>query len=211
MYGASQLARSPPSAAAAPTGCDRRPPAAAGPPASDGSPWTARSADRDADVAVLRRRVGDHRIGRIAARREAVAAAGAIPVARPDADGVLRAMRSAHRAVVLRSAADVVERHHVVHRDAVELRDRQVREVPPRAAFVPDLVETAVVAEHDVRCGRWGSARSRDDRRARRASGTCATSGRRRCSIRASCSSPRRCRGGSDRRRTRCSSPGRRS
>ena len=60
------------------------------------------------------------------------------------------ARRPAEREVVLRAAADVVERLRVVDRDAVELRDRQVREEAPGLAFVVRLVEPAVVAEQDV-------------------------------------------------------------
>ena len=101
-------------------------------------------------AAGLTRRVDDVRIARLDAGLEAVAAAGHPPVAHPDADAVHRPRRSALRLVVLCAAADVVERQRVVHGDAIELRDRQVVEVPPRFAFVPRLVRAAVVADHDV-------------------------------------------------------------
>ena len=148
MYGASQLARSPPPRPRPPAGASPPPP---GPPALGRMPTdcpvrrSRRCTLPFCDVAYVMSGSDG-----IAAGREAVAAAAPVPVARADADAVLRAMRAAHRAVVLRPAADVVERQHVVDRHAVELRDGQAREVPPRLAFVPRLVEAAVVAEHDV-------------------------------------------------------------
>ena len=56
----------------------------------------------------------------------------------------------AERPVVLRAAADVVERLRVVHRHAVELRNRQVGEEPPRRAFVVRFVQPAVVGQEHV-------------------------------------------------------------
>ena len=103
-----------------------------------------------ADAAVLRLRVNDARILRIAARLESVAAVDDEPVAGAHAPRLQRARRTAEGPVVLRAAADVVERLRVVDRHAVELRDRQVREEPPRLPFVVGLVEAAVVAEQDV-------------------------------------------------------------
>ena len=95
-------------------------------------------------------RVDDVRILGIAARLESVAAADDVPVARADAPAVQRARRAAVRPVVLRAAADVVERLRVVDRHAVVLRDRQAREEPERRALVVGLVDAAVVADQDV-------------------------------------------------------------
>ena len=53
-------------------------------------------------------------------------------------------------AVVLRAAIDVVEGQGIVHRDAVELRDRNVVEVAPGAAVVVGFVEAAVIAYEQV-------------------------------------------------------------
>ena len=63
---------------------------------------------------------------------ESIAAADADPVAGADARAVQRPRGTADRSVVLGAAADVVERPRVVGRDAIELRERQVREVPER-------------------------------------------------------------------------------
>ena len=83
-------------------------------------------------------------------RLEAVAAADVVPVARADAGAVQRSRRTADAAVVLHAAADVVERPRVVDRDPVELRQRQVGELPPGLHVVVGLVEPAVVADHHV-------------------------------------------------------------
>ena len=60
------------------------------------------------------------------------------------------ARRNALRAVVLRAAVDVVKRQPVVHRHAIELRHRNIVEVPPGAAVVVAFVEPAVVAFDQV-------------------------------------------------------------
>src|SRR5260370_2447 len=78
---------------------------------------------------------------------EAVAAADVVPVAGPDAGAVLRARRAADRPVILRAAAHLVERPRLVRRDPVELRERQVGEVPPRLHAVVGLVHPAIVAD----------------------------------------------------------------
>ena len=116
---------------------------------------TNRSADAGAqvqtgDAAVLRRRVDDVGILGIVARLEAVATGHDVPVARAHAEPAHVARRTAEGEVVLRPAADVVERLGVVDREAVELRDGQVREETPRRALVVRFVEPAVVAEQDV-------------------------------------------------------------
>ena len=54
------------------------------------------------------------------------------------------------RPVVLRTAADVVERLRVVRAHAIELRQRQVGEVTERREVIEALVEAAVVADQDV-------------------------------------------------------------
>ena len=121
----------------------------------------------------LRLHVDDGRILGIVARLEAVAAADAVPVAGADAGPVQRPRRAADGPVVLRAAADVVERLRVVGRDPVELRQRQVGEVPPGLHAVVGLVESAVVAEEHVVTCRSDRTRSRGDRRERLASDTC--------------------------------------
>ena len=186
MYGASQFVRSPPPPPRPPPP-PPAPPAAPRPPAAPPAP--AGRSDRGMtfapprpDALVLagaqieprdaapsgtscRRCSGSPGID---ARLEAVAAADHPPVARADADAVDRARRPALRLVVLRAAAHVVERQRVVDRDAIELRDRQVVEVPPRLAFVPRLVRAAVVADQDVVACPSGRPRRRGSRRARR-------------------------------------------
>ena len=138
------------------------------------------------DAAVLRRRVDDVGILGIVARLEAVAAGDDVPVARAHAEAAHVPRRAAEGEVVLRPAADVVERLGVVDREAVELRDGQVREEAPGRALVVRLVEPAVVAEQDVIAVRRIELDARDGRRARRCfrSASSARSCRRRCSAR---------------------------
>ena len=81
---------------------------------------------------------------------ETIASSDADPVARPDAHAIERARRAANRTVVLRAAADVIERLRIVGRHAIELRQRQIREVPERLQAVPRLVEPAVVRDDVV-------------------------------------------------------------
>ena len=100
--------------------------------------------------AFLRLRVDRVRIFRIDAALEAVTAADAVPLAGADAGAIHGARRALDRSVVLRAAADVVERPRVVGRDPVELRQRQVGELPPCLHVVVGLVETAVVADQHV-------------------------------------------------------------
>ena len=118
--------------------------------ASAGSTRAAGPADRAGRARLPATASRRCRILRIDARLEAVAAADVVPVAGADAGAVERARRAADRPVVLRAAADVVERPRVVGRHAVELRQRQVGEVPPRLHAVVGLVEAAVVADDDV-------------------------------------------------------------
>ena len=101
-------------------------------------------------TAALRRRVDDVRIPGIGPRLEPVASADQIPVARANAERVRRPRRTAHREVVLRAAADGVERLFVADADPVVLRDGQIREEPPRLAVVVRLVDAAVVADQNV-------------------------------------------------------------
>src|SRR5262249_18803756 len=98
------------------------------------------------DRAVLRARVNDARILGIDARLKPVAPAADVQVARaraPDIDGT---RGSAHRPVVLRAAAHVIERLRVVDRHTIELGHREAGEEPPALALVVGLVKTAVVA-----------------------------------------------------------------
>ena len=113
-------------------------------------PRLARAKVESCHRTVLRRGVREVRIVGIAACLEAVTAARVVRIAGADACAVLRAVGRAERSVVLRAAAHGVERRHVVHRHTIKLRNRQVREVTPRASFVIRFVEAAVVAEHDV-------------------------------------------------------------
>src|SRR6185503_251375 len=64
-------------------------------------------------IAVLRRAVHDVRIALVVAREEAVAADRHVPVTRPNAERVAGPRGTALREVVLRAAADRVERQLV--------------------------------------------------------------------------------------------------
>ncbi len=64
--------------------------------------------------------------------------------------GPARSRRPAERAVVLRAAVDVVDRRGVVDVDVVELRHREVGEVPPQPPAIPALVQPAVAALEQV-------------------------------------------------------------
>ena len=113
-------------------------------------------------------------------------------------------------AVVLRAAADVVERPRVVGRDPVELRQRQVGELPPGLHAVVGLVQRRRRCRSACGGDRSDPTRPRDGRRARRSAAPSARSCRRprcaRCWSRSNRSSP----GSRDRRRSRCSSRDRR-
>src|SRR5207237_10013665 len=91
----------------------------------------------------------------IGALLDGVAATDAIPVARADARAVDGARGSADRAVVLRAAADVIEGARVVGRDPVELRQRQIGEVPPRLHAVIRFVQATVAAHEHVARVAW--------------------------------------------------------
>ena len=117
--------------------------------------WPDRHADsclqiEPAQSTFLQLGVDNRRIVRIHAGLESVAAADAVPIARPNARAVERPRRPADRSVVLRAAANVVERPRVVRGHAIELRERQVGEVPPRLHAIVGLVEAAVVPDDDV-------------------------------------------------------------
>src|SRR3954468_9921129 len=106
-------------------------------------------------VPFLRLCIDDVGIVGIDAALEAVTAADVEPVAGADAGPIRRARRAFNRSVVLRAAAHVVERPRVVERDPIELRQRQVRELPPRLHVVVGLVQAAVVAEQHVTVIAW--------------------------------------------------------
>ena len=117
--------------------------------------WPDRHADsclqiEPAQSTFLQLGVDNRRILRIHAGLESVAAADAVPIARPNARAVERPRWPAYRSVVLRAAANVVERPRVVRGHAIELRERQVGEVPPRLHAIVGLVEAAVVPDDDV-------------------------------------------------------------
>ena len=111
--------------------------------------------------------------------------------------------------VVLHAAADVVERLRVVGADAIELRQRQVGEVPPRLHPVVGLAYSP--PSLPMRSGSCPSdrRRSRDDRRGR-PSAPPTTSGRRRCCATSASAATRSSRDRVRRRRSRCSSQDRR-
>ena len=75
--------------------------------------------------------------------------------------GAARPRRTSQGAVVLRAAVDVVDRRGVVDLHVVELRHREVGEVPPQAAAIPALVQSAVACPRGGdRCCRDRSTRS---------------------------------------------------
>ena len=90
------------------------------------------------------------RILGIGARLKPVAAADDVPVGVAYAPAIHGARRTALRPVVLRAAADVVERLRVVDRNTVVLRHGQVGEKPERLTVVVGLVQPAVVSDEDV-------------------------------------------------------------
>ena len=98
---------------------------------------------------------GNGWIGRVEGQGVAVGAQRSVPVAVADALHVEGAGRPVERPQVLRAAEDVVEGLAVVERELVELRDRQVGEVPPSRALVEGLVEARVGPGQDV-CGVGG-------------------------------------------------------
>src|SRR3954452_13415231 len=106
-------------------------------------------------VPFLRLRIDDVRVVGIDAALEAVTAADVEPVAGADARAVRRARRALDRSIVLRAATNVVERPRIVERDPIELRQRQVRELPPRLHVVVGFIETAVVADQHVTVIAW--------------------------------------------------------
>ena len=80
----------------------------------------------------------------------AVSAHGDVPVPVAHAFHVRGPRGTQQRSQVLRAAQHVVERLRIVEGELVELRDRQVREMPPSRAVVERLVETGVGAHEQV-------------------------------------------------------------
>ena len=108
--------------------------------------------------------VDDVRIARVGVDVAGLAAADVVPVGEMDAAGeaVARSLRGAE---ILHRAGDVV-RTPVVDRHVVELRDRQRRRVPVRAAVARD-VDAAVVGDDHPLADRRDRSRCRGCRRAR--------------------------------------------
>ena len=89
-------------------------------------------------------------IDRIDDAAEAIAAGRDEPVGVADAVVRARAAWSTDREVVLRAAEDSIKRLRLVRRDAVVLRDRQVRREAPRASAIERLVHAAVAADDEM-------------------------------------------------------------
>ena len=102
------------------------------------------------EVPLLRHHVGDVRVARVEGDTVSVGAHRDVPVLVADAVAIEGARGAVHRAQVLRAAEDVVEGLAIAERDLVELRDREVREVPELAAVVEALVEARVGADEEV-------------------------------------------------------------
>ena len=100
-----------------------------------------------ADVTALRFGVDVIAVCRIGEHPEAVAAVHVLPSAVGDAARIFGIADP--RAVVLKSAVDVIRLVHV-HAHMVELRNRQILGLPPLVAGVVGIPESAVVAGNHV-------------------------------------------------------------
>ena len=58
---------------------------------------------------------------------------------------------SADGVIVLRTATNIVERLYVIGLYAIELRNRKVTNMTPRAATIPALVNTAIATDVEMR------------------------------------------------------------
>src|SRR5215831_7439250 len=99
---------------------------------------------------ILGARVDSARILVVDTRLETIAAAGVEPVASTNAGAIDSPRGHALRSVILRTAIDVVEGQSIVDGHAVELGDRKIVEVTPRAAVIVGFVEAAIVAFEQV-------------------------------------------------------------
>ena len=59
---------------------------------------------------------------------------------------------SADGVIVLRTATDIVERLYVIGLYAIELRNRKISDMTPRAATIPALINAAIATDVEMRC-----------------------------------------------------------
>ena len=93
---------------------------------------------------VLRLGINGVRINRVHLGPEPIAPGGHKPVRVHDAIHISRPRRPTPGKIILRSAADVVERRRIIHRYVVNLHRRQIRFELPSLGVVVGLIHAAI-------------------------------------------------------------------